>query len=449
MPNPKSRTLIHYRHTRSVVRTVIGLWSVVCLLCVVPARAQISDLNIFSPYTMYGIGDLAVGGNAFNRPMGGVGIAIRDPYTFNYRNPASMSVIPRQSAIFNFSGEGKNIYAKNDYTSTTYNTFNIHDLGLAVPLGRGIGLGFSLTPVSSVGYTSRLVYNNPSIDENIGSTIYNYAGDGGISQVAMHFGINVTPQLSLGASMNYWFGNIERQYNSMVTSYLDATVYRSVVSSENQNLSKILFTFGAQYAFKVGQGNALILGVTYQPKTTASIKQTRLTLSYNTTVSDTVYSGSSRWDMDIPAKLAAGVSFQTNKLTVAFDYSRQNWKGAFEIPKDQDITLGLQQDFRLGASYTPNRYDIRNALNRWTYKAGVRYSTSYLSKAGHQLSDAAVSIGVDFGLKKGTFSKVGIGVEYGERGSRAAGQVRERYFNIVAALSLFGKDYWFVRPKYN
>ena len=227
------------------------------------------------------------------------------------------------------------------------------------------------------------------------------------------------------------------------------TVYRSVVSSENQNLSKILFTFGAQYAFKVGQGNALILGVTYQPKTTASIKQTRLTLSYNTTVSDTVYSGSSRWDMDIPAKLAAGVSFQTNKLTVAFDYSRQNWKGAFEIPKDQDITLGLQQDFRLGASYTPNRYDIRNALNRWTYKAGVRYSTSYLSKAGHQLSDAAVSIGVDFGLKKGTFSKVGIGVEYGERGSRAAGQVRERYFNIVAALSLFGKDYWFVRPKYN
>lgn len=398
---------------------------------------------------MYGIGDMAVGGSAFNRAMGGVGIAGRDPAAFNYRNPASMSVIPRQSAIFNFAGEGKNIYAKSAAASTTYNTFNIHDVGLAVPLGKGVGLGFSLTPVSSVGYTSTLVETNRDITENIGSTIYNYAGDGGITQVAMSLGVNITPQLSLGASMDYWFGNIERQYNASVTSYLSSALYRNVISTENQNLSKILFTFGGQYVFKIGKSNALVVGATYQPKTTASVRQKRLSLSYSNSVADTVYSGSSRWNMDIPGKVGAGVSFQTGKLNLAFDYSRQNWEGAFEIPEGQNVALGVQQDYRLGFSYIPNRFDIRNALNRWTYKVGLRYSDNYLIKDGHQLHDAAVSLGVDFGLKKGTFSKVGIGLEYGERGSRAAGQVRERYFNIFAALSLFGKDYWFVRPKYN
>lgn len=413
------------------------------------ARGQMSSLNAFSPYTMYGLGDMAVGGSAFNRAMGGVGIAGRDPYTFNYRNPASMSVIPRQSAIFNFAGEGKNIYAKGGGLSTSYNTFNIHDLGLAVPLGRGVGLGFSLTPVSSVGYTSQLIEENPSMTENIGSTMYYYAGDGGITQVAMSLGVNITPQLSLGASMNYWFGDIERQYNASVTSYLESATYRNVFSTENQHLSKILFTLGAQYVFKVGKNNALCIGATYQPKVTARIKQTRTTLGYDNSSADTVYSGNSRWKMDIPGKVGAGIYFQSSKLGLAFDYSRQDWSGAFEIPAGQDISLSTQQEYRLGASYIPNRFDIRNALNRWTYKAGLRYADSYLVKNGHRLHDAAVSIGVDFGLKKGTFSKVGVGLEYGERGSWYKGEVRERYFNFFLALSLFGSDYWFVRPKYN
>lgn len=444
MPKPIFRTL---RHTFLSVAFVCALFATGAGT----ASAQMSSLNAFSPYTMYGIGDMAVGGSAFNRPMGGVGIAFRNPHQFNYLNPASMSVIPRQSAVFNFAGEGKNIYARNTTAgnSTSYNTFNIHDLGLAFPLGKGVGLGFSLTPVSSVGYTSRIIEQSPDIIENIGSTVYNYAGDGGITQVSMSLGVNVAKGFSLGASMHYWFGNIERQYNATVTDYTSSTIYRSIVSVENQNLSKILFTLGAQYTFRVGKNNALTIGATYQPKVSARVKQQRVSLSYNNSATDTIYAGNSRWTMDIPGKIAAGICFQTTKFTAAFDYSRQNWDGAFEIPKDQDIRLGTQQDYRLGFSYTPNQFDIRNALNRWTYKAGVRYSDSYLIKNGDQLHDAAVSLGVDFALKRGTFSRVGVGIEYGQRGSRAAGQVRESYFNFTVALSLFGNDYWFVRPKYN
>ena len=414
------------------------------------AHAQMSSLNTFSPYTMYGIGDLAVGGSAFNRPMGGVGVALRTPYRFNYLNPAAISAIPRQSALFNFAGEGKNFYAKNATTSTSYNTFDIHDLGLAVPLGKGVGLGFSLTPVSSVGYTSRMVEHSADITQNIGSTVYNYAGDGGITQVSMSLGVNVVKGLSLGATMHYWFGDIERQYNVVMNDYTSSTVYRNIVSTENRNISKLLFTLGAQYTCRIGKQNALILGLTYQPEVTATVRDNRLTLSHNSVMVDTIYSsGTVRTKMDIPAKWAAGISFQTPKLTLAFDYNRQDWAGAFEIPAGQEMSLGVYQDFRLGFSYTPDQFDIRNALKRWTYKAGVRYGESYLTMRGHRLRDAAVSVGVDFALKRGTFSKVGVGIEYGERGSWAKNMVHERYFNFTVALSLFGNDYWFVRPKYN
>lgn len=443
MPNPILRTL---KHTFPLRRSILFL----ALLASGTASAQTSSLNTFSPYTMYGLGDMAVGGSAFNRPMGGIGVALRTPYQYNYQNPASMSAIPRQTAIFNFAGEGKNIYPKNASSSTTYNTFNLHDLGLAVPLGKGVGLGFSLTPVSSVGYTTRIIENMPSITENIGSTIYNYAGDGGITQVAMSLGVNVAKGFSLGASMNYWFGDIERQYNAMMTDYISGAIYRSVASTEKQNLSKILFTLGGQYTFRTGKNHTLTIGATYQPKVTARMKQENLTLSYSPSAMDTIYSANTRWNMNIPGKVAAGLCFQTGKFVAAFDYSRQNWKGAFEIPQGQNITLGTQQDYRLGFSYTPSQFDIRNALKRWTYKIGVRYSDSYLIKNGNQLHDAAVSLGVDFGLVRRGFSRVGIGIEYGQRGSRAAGQVRERYFNFVVALSLFGDNqYWFVRQKYN
>lgn len=441
------RTLKHSLSGRSIQ-------AVLCLCAIVivsqrPARAQMSSLKAYSPYTMYGLGDLAVGGSAQYRPMGGIGVGVRDPYSFNYRNPAAMSAIPRQSAIFNFAGEGQNFYDKNHISTTSYNSFSMHDLGLAVPLGKGVGLGFSMTPVSSVGYMSRIVEENQNITENIGSTIYDYAGDGGITQVSMSLGVNITPNLSLGGSMHYWFGDIERQYTATITNYMNSTTYRGVLSSEKQNISKLLFTLGAQYTFKVGKNNALILGVTYQPKVTASVKQNRVTLSYSSYTADTVYSGSSRWNMDIPSKVAAGLNYRSTKLEVGFDYSYQNWDGAFEIPEGQDISLAAQQDYRFGISYTPNRFDLRSALKRWTYKAGLRYSDSYLVKNGNQLHDAAVSLGIEFALRKGSFSTVGVGVEYGERGSRAANQVQERYFNIFLSLGLFGKDYWFVRPKYN
>lgn len=413
--------------------------------------AQMSSMNIFSPYTMYGIGDLTQGGNAFNRAMGGIEVGVRDGTRFNYLNPASLSAMNRKTALFNFSGIGQNIYSKTPSSSTTHNTFNIHDVGLAVPLGRAIGLGFSMTPVSSVGYTSQVIDDNPNIIEDIGSMTYEYLGEGGITQVTMSVGAQLFKGFSLGASMHYWFGNIERQYNAVAHSYLAPTDFRGIYSMDKLNISKLLFTIGAQYSFPVGRNRGITIGATFQPKVTASSRHKKEILSVSSTRADTVFSGNTREDIDMPMKIMGGLYYQSPKFTAGFDYSRQDWDGALQIPEGQNIMLGAQEIFKVGFSYTPNRYDIRSALKRWTYKIGARYGTSYLILNGQKLRDVAISLGADFALKKGSYSRFGFGVELGQRGSHTVkvGQVRERYFNFFASLSLFGDDYWFVRPKYN
>ena len=53
-------------------------------------------------------------------------------------------------------------------------------------------------------------------------------------------------------------------------------------------------------------------------------------------------------------------------------------------------------------------------------------------------------------------STIDISLEYGLRGSHALmnnapkiGMIRQDYFKVGLGFSLFGEDYWFVRPKYD
>jgi hypothetical protein len=48
-----------------------------------------------------------------------------------------------------------------------------------------------------------------------------------------------------------------------------------------------------------------------------------------------------------------------------------------------------------------------------------------------------------------------VGFEYGARGSHkriaggSIGLIKQDYFKFAVGLSMFGEDYWFVRPKYD
>ena len=61
---------------------------VVMSFCVLPLSAQDDAYNAYTPESMFGIGDISKQGTAYNKSMGGVGIATRDKGHINILNPA-------------------------------------------------------------------------------------------------------------------------------------------------------------------------------------------------------------------------------------------------------------------------------------------------------------------------------------------------------------------------
>ena len=65
----------------------------------VTAQTLTSSVNTYSPYSMYGLGELSTPGTAAQRSMGGVGVAARQTGMVNLLNPAGFSLVTRKSFL--------------------------------------------------------------------------------------------------------------------------------------------------------------------------------------------------------------------------------------------------------------------------------------------------------------------------------------------------------------
>ncbi|MFI3294935.1 MAG: hypothetical protein R3Y19_02850 [Rikenellaceae bacterium] len=443
---------------------IIALLSLL-FLSVTNLKAQNSTPVIFSPYSMYGFGEFVSPANISNRMMGGAGVALYDPTKINYINPAALGSMRQNTALFSFAGEGVSNYFKvnsvdinqDPYTASSLNnSFSLHDVGFAIPLAKGIGLSVSMNPVSSVGYSTVYVDNNQDIIENIGRVAYSYYGEGGLSAVNTSVGMNVVKGLTIGATMIYYFGNIDRYYTAEVVPLLDNILTYYMRGRETYHFSKVSAAFGFQYAARVSKTGVLSFGATYSLptnfNTTYAREQMLLNESYS--LSDTVSMSSASIPIKLPSKLTAGVAYANGRFTVAADYSTQDWTGAYDT--DYETTgygLTRQQQLNLGVSFTPNRYDLRKALNRWTYKAGFIYSTSYYtmtdSESGvvYQPKKIGGTLGVEMPLNRMGTTTLNIGLEAGHQGTTQYNQVSDTYVKVLVGFSLFGDDLWFKRRK--
>ena len=104
----------------------------ICLFCGVVAYGQTGGAyGSFSPYSIYGIGNISKEGTAYNKSMGGVGIATRNRRFINILNPASLTARDTLSFMADFGlAESNTIYRQNlggAKLISGNNTFNIHD----------------------------------------------------------------------------------------------------------------------------------------------------------------------------------------------------------------------------------------------------------------------------------------------------------------------------------
>lgn len=453
----------------------------VAAMLVVPvsAMAQTSSINAFSPYSMYGIGELQTPGVVAQRSMGGVGLGMRSSVMVNPLNPAAYSLTPRQGFLFDFGVEGVNFYNRQQKyadgaqttSRTSYNTFNFHDIAFQMPVARKLGLGFSLTPYSSVGYRTKYYHEYDPSDPvwgNVGRVQYNYEGEGDVTEVKLGLGWEVFKNFSVGVAAQYYWGSIDRTFTMTPTAITGEGTYTSSVGLDNYSISSVKGQVGVQWSPVLTQKRILTIGAAFDiggdlnPEVTKRIYVGDI---YNTTVKgDTTH-----LKMVLPRQLSAGIYYQTAKWAVGVDYVYQNWgdsntatemtgvSGSGDARTSYEVAYTNTSTFKVGVEYTPSRYDVRSFLKRWSYRAGFRYGYHNQTFNGDRLAQYAVTAGFGIPVKLWAISSIDVGVEYGRRGYNVAervGLVRQQYFKFAVGFTLFAGaqengEYWFSRPKYD
>lgn len=450
-----------------VKKAIIRLFIAATLVLPVTGVAQTSSINAFSPYSMYGVGELQTPGTVPTRSMGGAGVAMRSTDVINLLNPASYSVALRRSVLFDFGVEGANFYNSQNRDAqtlrTSYNTFNFRDIALQIPIAKGLGLGFSLTPYSSVGYRMKQVVDDDEIWGNIGQVKYLYEGSGDVTEVKLGMGWELFKNFSVGVAAQYYWGELDRSFTMSVANAVvgDGTYYSSVGSS-NYSISRIKGQLGMQWSPIVTDKRFLTLGATYDIGGDLDPRY-RHTVTGDDILSTVVKGDTTHLAIVLPNQVSIGAYYMTNKITLALDYVYQNWGSKNNSNEAQLSTSGLTVAYRntntvkFGVEWIPNRFDVRHFMKRISYRAGVRYGGYQQSFGGKNINQYAITAGVGIPVKLFGHSKIDVGVEYGSRGTRSPvsvnskdiGLVKQNYFKFAVGVSLFGDDYWFVRPKYD
>ena len=315
-----------------------------------------------------------------------------------------------------------------------------------------LGIGISVTPMSSVGYRIEMRDTDPFFLANNMDVLYNYTGEGNVTQAKLGFGILLTKRLSVGADMVYYHGRISRYFNTDITSLLSNETFVNAHGTARESISRLGANIGLQYDLIQSDKRVLTFGATYRPRT--NLKPTTSRSIYSTSItSDKITDTTSKENFSLPNTFTFGLSYQSVRLSLGLDYSMEQWNNV----NTNDPMNGIEfKNNQFGVQYIPNPMDVRHVLNRWSYRLGFRYNDYYMRINGHNVRDKAITLGVGIPIKVQGLSAVNVGVEFGQRGRTADGamgtrqfrMIRENYIKLSIGLSLFGEDDWFKRFKY-
>ena len=424
----------------------------VFLVIGVCVHAQNGTYGAYSPYSIYGIGDISKEGTAYNKSMGGVGIANRNNRFINIQNPAAVTARDSLAFMADFGlVQGNTVYSQGDRKSA-HNTFNIYDFVMTFPIYRSSAFKVGITPYSDMGYDFSSVETNPEIIGNTGNITYDSYGSGSVYQAFFGAGVTFWKRLSVGADMIYYFGNLDKITNM---DYSDAS-YRSLNSGSELTVRGLTGKFGLQYEQKLGGDVSMVIGATYKLGTNMKGYSTNYRYANQSSVTDTL-----KYNVDTLAKtgvrfadeIGVGIAFKGgDKWSAEFDYIRSDWRGTgldkaagFAVNGQSVFTSAVSQSFRAGFEIVPNRNDIRYYMKTCSYRVGVYYDQAYYKMDGNNVNSMGITLGMTLPVFK-LYNGISIGVDLGQRASTRNNMIRERYATFNIGFNIH--DIWFRKVQY-
>lgn len=398
--------------------------------CLLVSFVSFAQQGTASPYSFYGIGDSRFKGTLEFRSMAGVAVE-QDSIHLNIDNPASYASLGQTT--FSVGGSFGTSTLKTDSESSKAQRATFDYLALGIPMGK-FGAAIGLVPLSSVGY--KIVDDNSAVTDGVNSQ---FEGKGGVNKVFFGLGYKIMPNWNIGADMQYNFGKITTQSVEGITN-----VQSFSTETNLSELSGVNFNIGTMYQKKITKELNIYTSLNYTFGSTLNSTNTRVIVvssdpdPYLPDVKDT--------KLKLPNKLTfgAGIGHARKWLvgtTLAFqgDGEYANYYNSAD-----NVRYEKYSKYAVGGYYIPNYTSFTSYFSRVTYRAGFKYEKLGLIVNNESINDVGLTVGAGFPIT-GTFSNVNVGLEFGKKGTTAAGLIQENYFNMNVSFSF--NDRWFVKRK--
>jgi hypothetical protein len=402
----------------------------------------------YSPYTLYGIGDMYRHGSVANKAMGGINYGVRDQLGINSYNPAALSIQDSLVVMLDFAAGSKNTYSKSATSKTSANSFYFDYVDFSLKVAPNLTVNAGLSPISDIGYDIERYETDPTLIDRHGDVKYTYSGEGGINQVHWGAGYRLFSKFSIGVNMHYYFGSVNRYYTAAFTT---ASGYGNIFLENKMRISKIGFTFGAQFHTRLDKDMLLTVGAIYQPQTVLPARKETTMITTNDISTDTVRNAAtSVKDVFMPQTIGLGFTLRkSDKFIFGADYTYQDWT-EFNFDRTSSsfsFESGKSHILNAGIEFTPRANNLKNNMTRWNYRAGVRYAKTFMNCNGQNITEQSLFMGLGVPLTRRVGSKINAAVEVGQRGTIKNGLIKETFVTFSIGINIF--DIWFQKFQFN
>lgn len=452
------------------------------LIVIIITYIYISTISIYAqfdsqpPSSYYGFGQLQKNQLQNGSGLGGIYHTLRDSAFINYLNPASYTSIDVTQLIF-----GVEVNSVNS-NGLSNQAININQFGIGFPIVHkhkffqwGMYGGFA--PFSLNGYKLNDTIERIILPDTF-DVYYQYRGTGGFNKITIGNGFQFGRHLSIGANVNFLFGNSTQVFDELMPFSLN---FLSTRVQEKTTLNNFTFDFGVQSFFdfkvrKITKKNDkrdttftkynLTFGATYSLGNSFNGRfQKTATQYYNNpqqTPLDTFSLGNAtEGGITLPHHIGGGFAISNKGIwTLSTEFNFSTW-GGFKYFTQPNLPFFDSYSINTGFDFRPN-YRDRNKNPRFLkniiYRAGFKYFNRFYRPDSNPVDDFGISFGlglpVHFALAKNAEetvitvpSYINLSFEGGVANSRITNFVNETYFRFTIGFTL--RDQWFTKRYYN
>ncbi|MCK6543222.1 hypothetical protein L6Q79_11135 [bacterium] len=352
--------------------------------------------------------------------MGGAGLAIPSYYTLNMQNPATLLGIPMTRFELNMFAEWNQ--ASNGAAKNFSNRATINHVAFAFPFGKTLVAAINLSRVTNVNYefsTPNLIFEGEKYTETL-------IGTGGLQQLAFTGAGKINPKWTIGASLQYLFGTIKREWGINYNS--DELVDTRDVRHQNMSGGRLVIGGLYQHNEQWNFGGFLSMAgkISSDVRVVGTYRDT--TVSYEQS-------------LNYPTEIGFGASYRwTKRYLLATDIVYGTWGSVKEFSPTQKNRNTVR--WSGGVERQPSNAFSAPWWDKNYYRFGLMINNLYATNTtGNHASEImfTLGIGMPFNRERSSFD---LSLEAGQRGQIADNKVRDRVYRLT--LSFTGGERWFL-----